>query len=108
MGVPGVATVQKTDYVSYIKSPAWRATRKRYWDSGLPDDCYCCGVPRHPGMHLHHRTYKNLGAERLMDLVPVCQGCHDEIHRLHRGEERWKRKGLWFVTKHVRKLRHAG
>ncbi|ABG98339.1 conserved hypothetical protein [Rhodococcus jostii RHA1] len=105
MSVPGRATVTTAEYRRYINSPEWRRTRERYWSSKLPTDCYCCGRPRHPGMHLHHRTYKNLGAERLMDLVPVCAECHDEIHRLHRGDPRWKSKGLWYVTKHVRKTK---
>lgn len=56
-------------------------------------------------MHLHHRTYKNLGNERLMDLVPMCQECHDIIHRLYRTDHRWKRKGLWVLTGHLRKQR---
>lgn len=55
-------------------------------------------------MHLHHRTYKNLGHERLMDLVPLCPKCHADVHRLHR-DPIWKRRGLWYATKRVRKLR---
>lgn len=105
MVTPGKAVVSRAGYASYIQSPEWRRVRQRYWDSNLPDECYCCGIPRHPGMHLHHRTYKNLGAERLMDLVPVCQPCHEEIHRLYRSDAKWRRKGLWFVTKHVRRLK---
>lgn len=72
MGVPGKATVTRAGYRAYINSPAWRAVRERYWASKMPKVCYVCGCPRRPGMHLHHRTYKNLGNERLMDLVPVC------------------------------------
>ncbi|WP_149956885.1 hypothetical protein [Zafaria cholistanensis] len=100
--------MSKADYASYINSPAWKATRNRYWASKLPTECYVCQAARHPGMHLHHRTYKNLGAERLMDLVPVCQPCHDEIHQLHRSDPAWKHKGLWAATKRVRKLRSSG
>lgn len=92
------------EYQDYITSAAWRRVRERYWVSKLPQECYCCGCPRHPGMHLHHRTYKNFGHERLMDLVPVCSDCHAEIHRLARLPL-WRRRGLWFATKHVRKMR---
>jgi len=58
-------------------------------------------------MHLHHRTYKNLGAERLMDLVPLCAGCHAEVHRLH-ADLVWRRRGLWAATKRVRRDRTGG
>lgn len=79
-------------YRAYIQSPEWRATRERYWRSKMPKGCYVCGAPRHKGMHLHHKTYKNLGAERLMDLVPVCSPCHERVHDLQRdtGMDLWK------------------
>ena len=103
MGIPGKATKTKLQYKDYINSPEWRRKREQYWQSKLSSNCYCCDTPRHKGMHLHHRTYKNLGNERLMDLVPVCQACHSEIHKLHRGDVRWQGKGLWATTQHVRK-----
>jgi hypothetical protein len=77
-------TVEPAGYQEYINSDEWRAVRRRYWASKMPKDCYVCGASRHPGMHLHHRTYKNLGNEQLVDLVPVCEGCHEEIHMLQR------------------------
>lgn len=107
MGVPGKATKTRLEYREYINSPAWRKKREDYWRSGMPKNCYCCGTPRHSGMHLHHRTYKNLGNERLMDLAPMCQTCHERIHDLHRSSERWKMKGLWAATKQIRKLNKA-
>lgn len=103
MSVSGRRTVGRAEYRSYIQSAAWRRTRDRYWASKLPTDCYCCGTQRRPGFHLHHRTYKNLGDERLMDLVPVCPSCHDEIHALYDSGPEWKRKGLWYATQRVRK-----
>lgn len=101
----GVLPKTKSEYRDYINSAQWRRKREEYWASNLSSNCYCCNKPRHTGMHLHHRTYKNLGNERLMDLVPVCAECHKEIHCLHRSESRWKSKGLWYVTKHVRSRR---
>src|SRR5699024_9786545 len=99
MGVQGKRTVSKAGYQAYIQSAQWRAVRERYWNSKLNKNCYVCDCPRKPGMHLHHRTYKNLGNERLMDLVPVCSECHDFIHKIHRGDPRWLKKGLWYATK---------
>lgn len=91
------------DYRSYIQSKEWRAKREAYWNSKLPKDCYVCGAERTKGFHLHHRTYKNLGSERLMDLVPVCPLCHELIHEIHRNTPGMKRKGLWYATKEARK-----
>jgi 5-methylcytosine-specific restriction endonuclease McrA len=105
MGAPGKRTVSRWGYRSYIQSPEWRAVRERYWASKLPKNCYCCGAERKPGMHLHHRTYKNLGNERLLDLVPVCPRCHAEVHELHRSDDRWRRKGLWAATNFVARSR---
>src|SRR5690606_19121762 len=103
---PGIArgrsfhlgVVVTVEYERYIQSAAWRRKREAYWRSGLPKNCYVCDAERRPGMHLHHRTYKNLGSERLMDLVPLCPGCHDLVHRIHR-EPKFRRKGLWYATK---------
>ncbi len=102
MGSPGKATVTRAGYRAYINSPAWRAVRDRYWASQMPKNCYVCDCPRRPGMHLHHRTYKNLGNERLMDLAPVCPDCHDFIHAIYRGDPRWRMRGLWQCTKRAR------
>lgn len=104
MSAPGKATVTKAGYREYIQSKEWQAVRKRYWASKMPKECYGCGKPKHPGMHLHHRTYKNLGNERLMDLVPVCQPCHRDIHYLYDSDPKWKQRGLWYATKAIRNM----
>lgn len=106
MSSPGRAKYGPNQYKQYIQSAEWRATRERYWTSKLPSNCFVCERPRVPGMHLHHRTYKNLGAERLMDLVPVCPECHSFIHQLSR-EPFWKSHGgLWAATKEARRRAH--
>lgn len=97
MGTTGRRTVDRTDYQRYINSPEWAAVRIRYWASKLPKSCYACRRPRHPGMHLHHRTYKNLGAERLRDIVPMCQECHELVHLVQRGSG----MHLWGATQAV-------
>lgn len=102
MSSSGRATVTRAGYRAYISSPEWQVVRRRYWASKLPKDCYCCGRFDGP-KDLHHRTYKNLGNERLMDLVPVCRDCHFACHdRLKLAP----RKGLWWATKSIRKERH--
>lgn len=54
-------------------------------------------------MHLHHRTYQNLGKERLMGLVPVCPTCHELVHPIHCTEPKYARGGLWAATKEARR-----
>lgn len=100
MSQPGNRTVNKEDYQKYIKSSAWRAKRKRFFDSKLDKSCYICGDKNSP-KDLHHRTYKNLGNERLMDLVPTCSGsCHQAIHDLQ-GEQGLD---IWSATTKLRKM----
>lgn len=105
MGVPGRATVTRAEYRAYIRYEAGRAVRAHYWASNLPQSGYVCDAPRRPGMHLHYRTYKNLGAERLMDLVAPCRDCHEAVHAVHRADPAAATRGLWETTKRVRKTR---
>ena len=102
MAAPGRATVSSAEYGAYMNSSAWAKVRARYWASALPSECYVCSAPRRPGMHLHHRTYKNLGAERLMDLVPLCPECHALVHESYDRTRDASRGGLWAATKRVR------
>lgn len=106
MSVPGKPTVGKQDYRKYIQSSAWRTKRKKFFDSKLREAqfCYGCDKPRQPGDHVHHKTYKNLGNERLIDLALMCQGCHALAHELDKKPQ-FQAKGLWYATKEVRKIR---
>jgi uncharacterized protein YjaZ len=67
----------KSEYKNYINSPKWRAVRQRYFKSKLPQDCLICNSPK---VDLHHRTYKRLGFEYLVDLMPLCREHHDDCH----------------------------
>lgn len=89
----------KKDYHAYINSVAWWKKRQRYWASGAPKDCYVCGAEYRKGFHLHHRTYKRLGDENIgVDLVPVCEPCHERIHEIARQPN----MDLWRATKIAR------
>lgn len=93
------------DYHEYLKSPEWRAVRQKYLDSRLSSDCQGCGASWRPDFEFHHRTYKNLGRERLMDLVPLCRSCHQAVHDLFNSDQKWKNKGLWYATREVTRRR---
>lgn len=88
-------------YQEYIRSEAWKAVKIRYLKSKMPKDCGVCGAAWSNAMQFHHKTYKNLGNERLMDIVPVCNDCHEVVHRLH---EKNGRKDLWSCTKQAKKM----
>ena len=94
--------VDRDGYAEYIRSEAWQEVRRRFWASRLPKECYCCGREDGP-KDLHHRTYKNLGNERLMDLVPLCRSCHMRVHEMVRGNARLH---LWGTTNILRRELH--
>lgn len=66
------------EYVDYIQSEDWKAIaeeRKRIDGN----KCVLCG--RSDNLQVHHRSYKNLGHEDVMnDLVTLCQDCHEFVH----------------------------
>ena len=89
-----------TEYYTYIRSDAWRAVKQRYLGSRLSKHCYICAAPWASSFVFHHRTYKNLGCERLMDIVPICRPCHDAVHaRVSKGVQ------LWRATTGLRRVR---
>lgn len=98
----GNRTVEPWEYADYINSPEWQAVRERYFKSKLPKECYCCAAPWRPGFHLHHRTYKNLGAENLRDLVLVCPSCHSRIHE----NQKLTGASVWGCTSNLRHKIH--
>ena len=72
------------NYAAYIKSAHWISTRERYWrDPDTLKECGLCRVQDNR-LALHHKTYENIGAEPLSDLVPLCDKCHQLVHALER------------------------
>lgn len=70
-------------YQDYIASPAWARRRARYFASHRRA-CACCNDPRE--IHLHHLSYDNMGAEPDVDLMPLCDGCHEIVHSFARRQ----------------------
>lgn len=67
-------------YFKYIKSPEWKKKRKQVLAVYKNPNCVVCS---RKGVHIHHRTYKRLGGERLNDLIPLCPSCHRLFHKYH-------------------------
>ena len=90
----------KIDYKEYIKSNKWKKKRKELIDS-IGYACEQCGVEHH--LHVHHKTYKNLGNEPLKDLQLLCRMCHLSKHD-HNFEKVFKTKKKTRKKKPKRKL----
>jgi 5-methylcytosine-specific restriction endonuclease McrA len=78
-------------YARYIRSTKWQRRRERYF-STHKKLCRACGTGKK--IELHHKTYKNLGAERDTDLVPLCSKCHAGVHRIQKRTN----GSLWMIT----------
>jgi hypothetical protein len=88
------STKNRVDYKTYLQSTAWKMKKNEWVASGRPLECWACGKPmpsNRSGFNFHHRTYENLGHERLDDLVLLCMYDHEklskdwEIARQYRG-----------------------
>ena len=63
----------KAAYKAYLDSPEWRAVARLVRER----DGYACVVCNSgDNVHVHHRVYRQPGAERLSDLHVLCAKCH--------------------------------
>lgn len=67
-------------FKDYLASDLWRNNRKIAYIG----QCTCEACRRKGSLQVHHKTYKNLGAERKKDLSLMCEECHREVHSLVR------------------------
>lgn len=79
----GEPSKYRLDYDQYISSSKWERRKVAYY-AKHPRVCRACGTDER--IHLHHHTYARMGHELDDDLVPLCQNCHDLVHRLHRAK----------------------
>jgi hypothetical protein len=86
----------EVNYQEYIRSDDWKAVKIRYLKSKMPKDCFVCDEPWSNSFVFHHRTYKRLGHEKLMDLQPMCRRCHQALHKL---QKKYSSRPLWFTSK---------
>lgn len=90
------------EYYEYLKSEAWRNKKIAYLKSALPKNCHVCGLSWDNSFVFHHKTYKTLGNERLMDIAPTCRPCHQQIHDyLERATS--PKATLWNAGKRVKR-----
>jgi hypothetical protein len=78
------STKYRVDYKTYLQSMAWKKKKNDWVDSGRPLECWACGRPmpaNRSGFNFHHRTYENLGYEKLDDLVLLCMADHEQLSK---------------------------
>lgn len=84
------------NYNDYLSSKHWKGIKERYWNSKLPKNCYVCHTKEN--LNLHHKTYKRIGRENLLDLVYLCKEHHHQLHKeykdmnIRKAGKRLKRK----------------
>jgi 5-methylcytosine-specific restriction endonuclease McrA len=64
-------------YDAYLVSEAWRNKRA---EALRRDEGVCQGCRARPATQVHHLTYAHLGDELLLELISVCDDCHERIH----------------------------
>jgi hypothetical protein len=75
---------------------AWREGWRDQWVSRLDCEPVCLGCGKRWALSngdLHHRSYQRLGAERFIDVIPLCRRCHDRLHAIYDNDPAWRRLG---------------
>jgi len=62
----------------YSTNKIWRQKRKQLMEN-IPYECFVCG--KTSNLHLHHKTYKNIGNESHDDVCLLCMPCHVKAHK---------------------------
>ncbi len=83
------------DYFEYIQSPLWEERKRQYYRR-FKKQCRACGSLK--SIHLHHMRYSEQGKERDMDLMPLCELCHDEFHKIYGSVGSLKKNTRVFIT----------
>lgn len=90
------------DYEEYLKSKHWQKVKRRFFSDPSRKKCAVCGIKHN--LDLHHKTYENLGHEKLDDLIPLCRAHHELVHEYL---DKAKELGLSYNTDDiVRKYRN--
>lgn len=83
-----LALDQRSEWFSahsaYLRSEAWQRLRALVIqrDQGRCQGCWTAGA-----RHVHHLTYQRWRRELLLDLVLLCEACHERIHEGDKGHE---------------------
>ena len=68
-------------YKEYLLTEHWREIR----ESALKRAGYRCFLcSKGESLHVHHRTYENLGEESPDDVIVLCRDCHEKHHNIQK------------------------
>jgi 5-methylcytosine-specific restriction endonuclease McrA len=67
------------DYTAYLLTNHWRTLRLKIYDL-RKRTCERC-KKKISLYHVHHKSYKHIGYERNGELMLVCYGCHEILHK---------------------------
>ena len=69
---------RRMEYENYLKSKEWKR-KSRHIKRKHNGKCMLCFAP---AKVVHHLTYDRVYLEDERDLIPLCNNCHNFIHRL--------------------------
>lgn len=77
--IPGKRDKKKKPkkYANYLQSKHWKGVRQTALERA-ENRCQLCN--KKGKLHVHHRTYENLGQEKDSDLIVLCGSCHAKFH----------------------------
>lgn len=71
-----------SSYKDYLLSEHWKLKKQEYRESKFYKGCCEICKEKNVELHLHHKTYKNIGKERVEELSQLCKKCHSIVHKL--------------------------
>jgi len=67
-------------YSEYLQTKHWQQVRRKQLK--ISDyKCQLCSK-ENTKLHIHHKTYENIGNEKSKDLITLCEICHKKVHNL--------------------------
>ena len=72
-----VGQLKAMPYKEYLQTEEWQKTRQLFLKKA-DNKCQLCNAEKQ--LHVHHRTYENLGEEGENDCIVLCRGCHAKFH----------------------------
>jgi hypothetical protein len=86
-----IVELRAMDYQDYLRSEHWQSTKLRKLESVN----YKCEISGQDSfLHVHHKTYDNLGCELDSDLIVLHQDVHNLFHKHFKNDgDLWIKKG---------------
>lgn len=86
--IKGANETRRQVYDRYLLGAHWREKRAQRLEID-GHRCVRCGSDKK--LHVHHKTYKSIGAELMEHLETLCQVCHRRHHKEERAARQVRR-----------------